>query len=44
MGRRPKSGCTLPPPPHSDAAHAAITAELVACILGQRERPELRIR
>lgn len=32
-----------PAPRHSDAAHDAITAELVACTLGQRQRLELRV-
>lgn len=30
-----------PRPPHSDAAHAVITAVLVACTLGRRRQPEL---
>lgn len=28
---------------HSPEAHDVITAELVACTLGQRQRPELRV-
>jgi len=30
-------------PLHTAAAHDAITAELVACTLGQRQRLELRV-
>jgi len=29
--------------PHTPETHDAITAELVACTLGQRERLELRV-
>lgn len=36
-GQPPRSA-----PPHSDAVHRAISAELMACTLGQRERLELR--
>lgn len=30
-------------PLHSPEAHDVISAELTACILGQRQRPELRV-
>lgn len=31
------------PEAHTAGAHAVIAAELVACTLGQRQRPELRV-
>lgn len=42
MGRR-KSVGTRPAPRMSDAEHEAVTFLLMACTLGQLERPELRV-